>query len=188
MCVLILYISGGTYSLKSTPNDRFLWAAFHGNFFYSQKNIFLKLENNFYEHFSIGTKDFIEIMKFLSESSTWNWWNNATNIAKISAIEIIYGNYDPIDIFQISFVCCSNFIKSKILICIWIQTKNLFVRLFHLLLAVPCARAVPATKINLKEKRYTNIILILKQFYWFYFPLSRWFRCTGLSSTYSISL
>ena len=24
LCVLILYISGGTYSLKSTPNDRFL--------------------------------------------------------------------------------------------------------------------------------------------------------------------
>ena len=24
MCVLILYIIGGTYSLKSTPNDKFL--------------------------------------------------------------------------------------------------------------------------------------------------------------------
>ena len=24
LCVLILYMSGGTYSLKSTPNDRFL--------------------------------------------------------------------------------------------------------------------------------------------------------------------
>ena len=28
LCVLILYMSGGTYSLKSTPNDRFV-----GNFF-----------------------------------------------------------------------------------------------------------------------------------------------------------
>ena len=25
LCVLILYMSGGTYSLKSTPNDRFLF-------------------------------------------------------------------------------------------------------------------------------------------------------------------
>ena len=33
VCVLILYISGGTYSLKSTPNDR---ETFHGNFIYSQ--------------------------------------------------------------------------------------------------------------------------------------------------------
>ena len=32
-CVLILYISGGTYSLKSTPNDRFLRKFFHDNFF-----------------------------------------------------------------------------------------------------------------------------------------------------------
>ena len=34
--VLILYISGGTYSLKSSPNDRFFWETFHGNFIYSQ--------------------------------------------------------------------------------------------------------------------------------------------------------
>ena len=33
LCVLILYISGGTYSLKSTPNDSF-WETFHGNFIY----------------------------------------------------------------------------------------------------------------------------------------------------------
>ena len=32
LCVLILYISGWTYSLKSTPNDRFFWEIFHGNF------------------------------------------------------------------------------------------------------------------------------------------------------------
>ena len=34
--VLILYISGGIYSLKTTPNDRFFWETFHGNFIYSQ--------------------------------------------------------------------------------------------------------------------------------------------------------
>ena len=33
-----LYISGGgTYSLKSTPNDRFFGETFHGNFIYSQR-------------------------------------------------------------------------------------------------------------------------------------------------------
>ena len=37
LCVLILYISGGTYSLKSTPNERFFWETFHGNFIYSQR-------------------------------------------------------------------------------------------------------------------------------------------------------
>ena len=34
VCVLILYISGGTYSLMSTPNDRFFWGNCHGNFIY----------------------------------------------------------------------------------------------------------------------------------------------------------
>ena len=34
-CVLILYISGGTYSLKSTGNDRFLEEPFHGHFIYT---------------------------------------------------------------------------------------------------------------------------------------------------------
>ena len=28
LCVLILYMSGWTYNLKSTPNDRFLWSFF----------------------------------------------------------------------------------------------------------------------------------------------------------------
>ena len=37
-CVLILYLIGGTYSLKSTPNDWLFWETFHGNFIYS-KNI-----------------------------------------------------------------------------------------------------------------------------------------------------
>ena len=36
LSVLILYMSGGTYSLKSTPNDRIFWETFHGNFIYSQ--------------------------------------------------------------------------------------------------------------------------------------------------------
>ena len=36
LCVLISYIRGGTYSLKSTTNDRFFWETFHGNFIYSQ--------------------------------------------------------------------------------------------------------------------------------------------------------
>ena len=36
LCVLILYMSGGTYSLKSTPNDRFFEKLFHGHFIYSQ--------------------------------------------------------------------------------------------------------------------------------------------------------
>ena len=31
-----LYISGGTYSFKSTPNDRFFERIFHGNFIYSK--------------------------------------------------------------------------------------------------------------------------------------------------------
>ena len=31
--VLILYMSGGTYSLKPTLNDRFLWVTFHGIFY-----------------------------------------------------------------------------------------------------------------------------------------------------------
>ena len=34
--VLILYISGGKYSLKSTLNDKFSWKTFHGNFIYCQ--------------------------------------------------------------------------------------------------------------------------------------------------------
>ena len=32
LCVLILYVSGGTYGLKSTPNDRIFWETFHGSF------------------------------------------------------------------------------------------------------------------------------------------------------------
>ena len=37
LCALILYVSGGTYSLMSTPNDIFFfWEAFHGNFICSQ--------------------------------------------------------------------------------------------------------------------------------------------------------
>ena len=32
-CVLILYISGGTYSLKSIPNDRFFWRNFSWQFY-----------------------------------------------------------------------------------------------------------------------------------------------------------
>ena len=35
LCVLILYISGGFYSYKSTPKDRF-FEKLHGNFIYSQ--------------------------------------------------------------------------------------------------------------------------------------------------------
>ena len=34
--VLILHISGGAYSLKSPPNDRFFWETFQGNNIYSQ--------------------------------------------------------------------------------------------------------------------------------------------------------
>ena len=37
LCVLILYRNGGTYSLKSTPNDSFFWETFHGNFIYFSK-------------------------------------------------------------------------------------------------------------------------------------------------------
>ena len=33
LCVLILYISGGTYSLKSTPSDIFFEKLFHGCFY-----------------------------------------------------------------------------------------------------------------------------------------------------------
>ena len=33
LCVLILYISGGTYSLKSTPNDRFFEKLFTAGFY-----------------------------------------------------------------------------------------------------------------------------------------------------------
>ena len=36
LCALILYVSGGTYSLTSTPNDRILRKIFHGKFIYSQ--------------------------------------------------------------------------------------------------------------------------------------------------------
>ena len=32
LCVLILYINGGTYSFKSTPNNRLFWETFHGSF------------------------------------------------------------------------------------------------------------------------------------------------------------
>ena len=36
LCALILYVSGATYCLTSTPNDRFFfWETFHGNFIYS---------------------------------------------------------------------------------------------------------------------------------------------------------
>ena len=34
--VLILFTSGGNYSLKSIPNDRLFWETFHGNFIYFQ--------------------------------------------------------------------------------------------------------------------------------------------------------
>ena len=36
LCVLILYMNGGTYSLKSTPNNRFVLETFHGSFIYFQ--------------------------------------------------------------------------------------------------------------------------------------------------------
>ena len=36
VCVNFLYINGRTYSLKSTPNDRFVEKTFHSNFIYSQ--------------------------------------------------------------------------------------------------------------------------------------------------------
>ena len=36
LCALILYISGGTYSLKSTPNDKFFEKVFMAILFYSQ--------------------------------------------------------------------------------------------------------------------------------------------------------
>ena len=36
LCMLILYISGGTYSLKSTPNDRFFEKLFMEIFIYSE--------------------------------------------------------------------------------------------------------------------------------------------------------
>ena len=36
LCVLILYISAGTYSFKSTSNDRFFEKLFHGGFIYFQ--------------------------------------------------------------------------------------------------------------------------------------------------------
>ena len=36
LCALILYISGGPYSLKSTPNDRFFGKLFMAIFIYSQ--------------------------------------------------------------------------------------------------------------------------------------------------------
>ena len=38
LCVLILYISGETYSLNSISNDRFLfsWETYHGNYICSQ--------------------------------------------------------------------------------------------------------------------------------------------------------
>ena len=36
LCVLILYISGGTYSLKTTSNDRFFEKLFMAILFYSQ--------------------------------------------------------------------------------------------------------------------------------------------------------
>ena len=34
LCVLILYINGETYCLKSTPNDKFFEQPFHGNFYF----------------------------------------------------------------------------------------------------------------------------------------------------------
>ena len=37
LCVLILYISGGTYSLKSTPNDRFFEKRFMAVLIYFQR-------------------------------------------------------------------------------------------------------------------------------------------------------
>ena len=36
LCVLILYINGGTYGLKSTPNDKFFEKLFMAIFIYSQ--------------------------------------------------------------------------------------------------------------------------------------------------------
>ena len=34
LCALILYVSGGTYSLTSAPNDRFYLETFYGNFYF----------------------------------------------------------------------------------------------------------------------------------------------------------
>ena len=36
LCALILYVSGETYILTSTPNDRFFVKPFHGSFIYSK--------------------------------------------------------------------------------------------------------------------------------------------------------
>ena len=46
LCVLIFYISDGTYSLKSTPNDRFL-ETFHGNLRVFARNLLRGRRNIF---------------------------------------------------------------------------------------------------------------------------------------------
>ena len=49
LCVLILYISGGTYSLKSTPNDRFFEKLFMAILFtlrvFARNLLYKKLES-----------------------------------------------------------------------------------------------------------------------------------------------
>ena len=42
LCVLILYISGGTYSLKSTPNDRFFEKLFIAILFLCIRRVFAR--------------------------------------------------------------------------------------------------------------------------------------------------
>ena len=55
LCVLILYISGGTHSLKSTPNDRFFEKLFMAIFIYSlsffQKSSERKSPKKYFSYF-----------------------------------------------------------------------------------------------------------------------------------------
>ena len=55
VCVLILYISGGTYSLKSTPYDRFffekLFLAFNYSQSFCQKSAERKTPQKYFSYF-----------------------------------------------------------------------------------------------------------------------------------------
>ena len=66
LCVLILYISGGTYGLKSTPNDGFFGELFMAIFIYSQR-------------FCLKSAD--EIAEELSFVFCFDVWNGARTLA-----------------------------------------------------------------------------------------------------------
>ena len=74
LCVLILYISGGSYSLKSTPNDKFSEKLFLAALIYSQsfcqKSAERKPPKKYFSYFIFDDCPGIQSQAFASNKPT----------------------------------------------------------------------------------------------------------------------